>query len=220
MMEELRVAAETLAGSRNDTVMLLAASVEAHDETTGSHLLRVCTLTDDLARELGFDEDAARRLGIASVLHDIGKVRVPDMILRGEARLTEEEWIIMKQHTTWGAEFLAGHGGLELAAEIAQCHHERWDGSGYPHGIAGEAIPESATIVSVADAFDAMTSDRPYRARRSTRAAVREIFACSGTQFSPRVVAALLRLYRARRLPEYVEHTKAAPTTPHAKLAA
>jgi diguanylate cyclase (GGDEF)-like protein len=205
MFEELRIAADTLASSRNDTVMLLAASVEAHDETTGGHLHRVCTLTEALAREMGMDDEEARRLGVASVLHDIGKVRVPDVILRGEARLTEEEWIVMKQHTTWGAEFLAGHSGLELAVEVAQCHHERWDGSGYPHGLEGAAIPESAAIVSVADALDAITSDRPYRRRRSMRAAVREIFACSGSQFSPQVVAALLRLYRTRRLQEVLD---------------
>jgi putative two-component system response regulator len=118
----------------------------------------------------------------------------------------------MKQHTVWGAEFLNSHSGFELAAEIARAHHERWDGSGYPHGIVGDAIPVSAQVVSVADAFDAMTSDRPYRLGRSHRSAVREIFTHSGTQFSPAVVAALLRLYRRGGLeaPEAVEAATAA----------
>jgi len=101
----------------------------------------------------------------------------------------------MKRHTVWGAEFLGGHPELELAATIARSHHERWDGGGYPDGLAGEAIPAAATIVTVADSFDAMTHDRPYRARRSVGEAIREVVACSRTQFSPRVVHALLRLY-------------------------
>jgi HD-GYP domain-containing protein (c-di-GMP phosphodiesterase class II) len=107
----------------------------------------------------------------------------------------------MKHHTTWGAEFLAGRPGFELAATIARSHHERWDGGGYPDGLAGEAIPESAAIVAVADSFDAMTSDRPYRTARSVAAAMREIAACSGKQFSPSVVHALARLHRQRKLP-------------------
>ncbi len=107
----------------------------------------------------------------------------------------------MKCHTTWGASFLADRPGFELAATIARCHHERWDGSGYPNGLAGEAIPEAAAIVAVADAFDAMISDRPYRARRPTAQAIQEIEACSGTQFSPKVVEALMRLSQRNALP-------------------
>jgi response regulator RpfG family c-di-GMP phosphodiesterase len=196
MVEELRIASRQLAASHGETVLMLAASVEAHDPATGSHLTRVQSITEALAREMGFDDQQAHDLGVASVLHDIGKVRVPDAILKSPDRLTEEEWIAMKQHAVWGAEFLASHPGFELAASIARAHHERWDGSGYPHGLAGDAIPVPAQIVSVADAFDAMTSDRRPRWGRAQRSAVREIFAHSGTQFSPRVVAALLRLYR------------------------
>jgi len=100
-----------------------------------------------------------------------------------------------------GAEFLAERPGFELAAAIARSHHERWDGGGYPDGLSGEAIPEAATIVAVADAFDPMTSGRPYRARLSVTRAVREIVACSGEQFSPRVVQALGRLHKRKTLP-------------------
>ena len=107
---------------------------------------------------------------------------------------------MMKQHTIWGAQVLQGRHGFELAEVVARCHHERWDGTGYPSGLRGEEIPEAAAITSVADSFDAMTSDRPYRAGRPTSEAGREIVACSGTQFSPRVVEALLRLYQGGRL--------------------
>jgi len=200
MVEELRLATQQLAASHDDTVLMLAASVEAHDHTTGRHLLRVRGLTEALARELRYDEAATIEMGVASMLHELGKVRVPDSILKSPDRLSEEEWLAMKQHTTWGAEFLESHPGFGLASVIARAHHERWDGSGYPHGLAGEAIPMAAQIVAVADAYDAMTSDRPYRLGRSTRSAVREIFAHSGAQFSPSVVAAMLRLYRRGEL--------------------
>ncbi len=107
----------------------------------------------------------------------------------------------MKQHAVWGHEFLAGRPAFELAATIARSHHERWDGSGYPDGLSGEDIPEGATIVAVADSLDAMTNNRPYRAGRSVAAAVREISACSGSQFSPKVVEALVTLHKEKRLP-------------------
>jgi len=109
--------------------------------------------------------------------------------------------VLMKQHTLWGSEFLAGQQGFELAAAVARNHHERWDGSGYPSGLAGDEIPEAAQITSVADAFDAMTNDRPYRLGRPADEAIREIVACSGTQFSPRVVDALVRLAERNELP-------------------
>jgi putative two-component system response regulator len=137
---------------------------------------------------------------VAAVLHDIGKVRVPSSVLASTGRLAEEEWELLKHHTAWGGQFLAGRRGFELAAVIARSHHECWDGSGYPDGLAGEAIPEVAAIVSVADTFDAMTSGRPYRAARSVAQAVREIVACSGEQFSPRVVEALVGLHKRRVL--------------------
>ena len=201
MVEELQSTSARLAMAQDQTVMLLAAAAEAHDETTGLHLRGVRTLVETLAQELGYDEDEARDLGLAAVLHDIGKIRVPESILARKAALPAEDWEIMKQHTIWGAEFLAGHPGLEFAGTIARSHHEQWDGSGYPEGLAGEAIPEQVSIVTVADAFDAMTHDRPYQASRSLEEAVREIARCSGQQFSPRVVEALQRVHRRNALP-------------------
>jgi diguanylate cyclase (GGDEF)-like protein/PAS domain S-box-containing protein len=201
LVEELQSASDRLEEAHTETVMLLASAAEAHDRTTGQHLQNVRAITEALAAELGDSEKESKELGLVSVLHDIGKVRVPDSILASVGRLTDEEWELMKHHTTWGAEFLAGRPGFELAGLIARSHHERWDGGGYPDGLAGEAIPEAAAIVAVADSFDAMTSDRPYRAARSVAAAMREIVACSGRQFSPRVVQALVRLHKRKMLP-------------------
>ncbi len=138
---------------------------------------------------------------MAAVLHDIGKIRVPDAILMTPMSLSDEEWALMKQHTVWGAQFLAARPGFELAAAVARAHHERWDGSGYPAGLAGDEIPVAATIVAVADALDAMTNDRPYCAGRSLDWAVREIAANAGAQFSPQVAAALQRLHVRGALP-------------------
>jgi putative two-component system response regulator len=132
---------------------------------------------------------------MAATLHDIGKIRVPDSVLGSSNALAEAEWALMRQHTLWGSAFLTGQPGFELATIVARSHHERWDGAGYPDGLAGEDIPEEALITTVADSFDAMTNNRPYRAGRPVADAVAEIVSCSGTQFSPRIVAALVRLF-------------------------
>ncbi len=194
LVEELRAASEHLTQAHAETVMMLASAAEAHDVTTGRHLQRVRTLTEALSVELGYNEDRAHQLGLAAVLHDIGKIRVPDAVLASSSSLTDAEWVIMRQHTIWGSDFLDGRHGFDLAALVARAHHERWDGAGYPAGLKGEEIPEAAAITCVADTFDAMTNDRPYRVGRPAAEAVQEIVRCSGTQFSPRVVDALVRL--------------------------
>ncbi len=200
LVDELQSTSTRVVQAQTETVMMLAAAAEAHDQATGLHLQNVRAITETLACELGYRQEDAEELGLAAVLHDIGKIRVPDVVLSTAGQLTDLEWELMKQHTVWGGGFLAGRQGFELAATIARSHHERWDGSGYPNGLAGEDIPKAATIVAVADAFDAMTSDRPYRAARSVAAAVREIVACSGSHFSPKVVQALVRLHKQRKL--------------------
>jgi PAS domain S-box-containing protein/diguanylate cyclase (GGDEF)-like protein len=201
LVDELQSTSSRLAQGQIETVMMLAAAAEAHDQATGLHLQNVRAVTEALASDLGYGEEDASELGLVAVLHDIGKIRVPDVVLSTAGQLTDPEWELMKQHTVWGGDFLAGRQGFDLAATIARSHHERWDGGGYPDGLAGEAIPKAATIVAVADAFDAMTSNRPYRTARSVAAAVQEIAACSGGQFSPTVVQALVRLHKRRRLP-------------------
>jgi HD-GYP domain-containing protein (c-di-GMP phosphodiesterase class II) len=201
LVEELRAASGRLSQAHTETVMLLAAAAEAHDRTTGKHLRNVHTISEQLARELGYSDDDARELGLAAVLHDMGKIRVTDSVLANTGRLTSEEWELMQHHAVWGEQFLAGRSGFDLAARIARSHHERWDGGGYPDGLLGEEIPEAATIVAVADSFDAMTSDRPYKPGRSSAAALQEVMACSGAQFSPKIVQALAQLYKQRKLP-------------------
>ena len=181
--------------------MMLAAVAEANDNTTGRHLQRVRAITEALAKDLGYGDDEAKELGLAAVLHDIGKIQVPDAMLRSSEKLSEQEWAIMKQHTIWGAEFLRGRRGFALAEIVAHSHHERWDGGGYPSGLKGGEISEAAAITTVADSFDAITSDRPYRSGRSPEEALKEIVAWSGRQFSPRVVEALVRLHERGALP-------------------
>jgi diguanylate cyclase (GGDEF)-like protein/PAS domain S-box-containing protein len=201
LVDELQAASGRLNTAHIETVMLLAAAAEAHDRTTGKHLKNVQRISEQLALELGFSKEDARDLGLAAVLHDIGKIRVADSVLANKGRLTAEEWELMQQHAVWGEQFLAGRSGFQLAARIARSHHERWDATGYPDGLKAEQIPEVATIVSVADSFDAMTSDRHYKPGRSAAAAMKEIMACSGAQFSPNVVQALIRLYKQQKLP-------------------
>jgi diguanylate cyclase (GGDEF)-like protein len=201
LVEELKLASADLAEARAETVMMLAATAEAHDETTGRHLQGVRALTESLALELGHSEGDAHEFGLAAVLHDLGKIRVPEGVLTSSGRLGEADWELMKHHTTWGGEFLAGRHGFELMATIARHHHERWDGTGYPDGLTAEAIPEPAAIVAVADSFDAITSDRPYRRHRSVAHAVQEIVSGAGIQFSPSVVDALVRLRKRNALP-------------------
>ena len=207
LVDGLQRATERLAGAQDETVLMLAAAAEAHDHTTGVHLDNVRAISEALASELGYSEAAVHALGLAATLHDIGKISVPDSILSVPLRFDVDDWEmarlwdVMKQHSIWGAEFLNGREGFELAAKVARWHHERWDGSGYPDGLSGEQIPEDVAVVTVADAFDAMVSDRPYRPRRPAQAAVDELVACSGRQFCPRIVEALVRLHERGELP-------------------
>lgn len=195
LVDDLQAASGRLREAHEGTVLMLASAAEAHDHTTGRHLQRVRTISEALGRELGYSDDDAQALGMAAILHDIGKIRVPDSVLGSSKSLAEAEWVLMKQHCLWGAAFLSGQPGFELASEVARHHHERWDGGGYPDGLVGDAIPEAALITTVADSFDAMTNDRPYRVGRPVADAVAEIVSCSGTQFSPRIVDALVNLY-------------------------
>jgi putative two-component system response regulator len=195
LIDELSNTTQLLEHSRRETVMMLAVAAETHDRSTGMHLSRVRALVEALARELGYAAPAVGELGLAAVLHDIGKLNVPDKLLAQPGALDQEDWDVLKRHTVWGSQFLDGRPGFGLAASVARSHHERWDGAGYPDGLAGDAIPEVAAIVTVADSFDAMTHDRPYRIRVGMDAAIAELHANAGTQFSPRVVDALLRLH-------------------------
>ena len=214
LVDDLQSASSRLLQAHTETVLMLASAAEAHDQSTGRHLQRVRCITEALARELGHNDEDAKEIGLAAVLHDIGKIRVPDYVLTSAESLADDEWVLMKHHTVWGAEFLGSRTGFGLAAAVARFHHERWDGTGYPTGLAGELIPEAAAITSVADSLDAMTNDRPYRNGRPLADAILEIQAWSGRQFSPRVVDALVRLYERGALPGMDEQDAGAHERP------
>lgn len=172
----------------------LTRAAECRDGDTGTHIRRTRFLSALLANRLGFSPDEVRTIYHAAPLHDVGKIGVPDRILLKEGKLTDAEWEIMKSHTTKGAEMLSDSSSpvFAVAREIALCHHERWDGMGYPHGISGTQIPFPARIVAVADTFDAITSPRPYQPARSSDEAFEIIRDERGRQFDPSVVDTLL----------------------------
>jgi response regulator RpfG family c-di-GMP phosphodiesterase len=193
---ELSRAYDALEGAYRTTLKALTAALETRDHETHGHSERVVNFSLRLGRELGLDEGQMLSLEFGSLLHDIGKIGVPDAILRKPARLTEEEWLKMRQHPAHGSAILKDIYFLEGAARVVAQHHEKWDGSGYPLGLRGEAIDLNARIFAVADAFDAITSDRVYRRAQSYEAAVEELIRCAGTQFDPRVVEAFTRVPR------------------------
>jgi PAS domain S-box-containing protein len=180
--------------SRAEMLHSLALAAEYRDYDTAEHTERVGENAALLAERLGLSVSFVALIRQAAPLHDLGKIGIPDQILLKSAALTPEEFDVMKEHTILGSRLLARSDSevLQLGETIALAHHERWDGKGYPAGLAGEAIPIAALIVAVVDAFDAMTHDRPYRAARSIAEAVVEISGCSGTQFDPGVVEAFL----------------------------
>jgi HD-GYP domain-containing protein (c-di-GMP phosphodiesterase class II) len=175
------------------TVTALAQAVEMRDTYTGNHTQRVTAYSLLLAEELGLPDDQRRRLRVATLLHDIGKIAIDDQILRKPGRLSDAEFAAMRTHVLRGSEIIQMIPGLSWALPVVRGHHERYDGKGYPDGLAGEAIPLIARVVAVADAFDAMTSDRPYRAGMPVARAYEELLAGAGTHFDPDCVDAFLR---------------------------
>jgi len=175
----------------------LALAAEFRDDNTGQHTQRVSRLAARLANELGLPQEQVELIGLAASLHDLGKIGIPDHLLLKPGQLTIDEFAQMKGHTAIGARILSGsrYALLRLAEEIAYTHHERWDGAGYPCGLAGEAIPLAGRIVAAADAFDVLTNDRPYKLAWSVDDALDEIARQSGDKFDPRIVVALLHLY-------------------------
>jgi putative nucleotidyltransferase with HDIG domain len=172
----------------------LSATVDARDSYTAGHSRRVQQLSLALGRELGLSQAELDLLGHAALFHDIGKLAIPDSILLKPASLTPEEWAIMQGHAEEGARIIDRLGFLQDAVPAIRHHHERFDGTGYPHRLKGEEIPLGARIIHVADALDSMLTTRIYRAARSVDEALAEVQAKAGTQFCPRCVHALTRI--------------------------
>ena len=179
------------------TAHLLGDVVEADDEYTGNHSRGVVELSVLVADRLGLDAHDRRRVEFAALLHDVGKIAIPKEIINKPGPLTDDEWALMRTHTIRGQELLDKVGGvLHEVGQIVRASHERWDGHGYPDGLAGTAIPLAARIVSCCDAYNAMTTQRSYRMPMSNDVALRELLDNSGTQFDPRVVQALFAVLR------------------------
>ena len=178
-----------------DTIKSLSLAIDAKDPYTKGHSSRVADYVTSLAAELKWPADRIEFLQYISLIHDVGKVAVPENILKKDSLLTENEYDIMKKHSAAGAEVIKDVKYFAAGSNIIRHHHERWDGTGYPDRIKGEDIPEGARILAVADAFDAMTTDRPYRKALDPKFALKELQDCAGTQFDPKVVEAFVRLY-------------------------
>jgi putative nucleotidyltransferase with HDIG domain len=191
---ELDRALNSLEAAYRSTLQALTAALETRDSETHGHSERVVTYSLRLGREYGLNSDEMKSLEFGSLLHDIGKIGVPDSILRKPAKLNEEEWVRMREHPLHGQQILRGIEFLQGAARVVAQHHEKWDGTGYPLGLRQEEIDICARIFAVADAFDAITSDRVYRRGKSYEAAAQELDDWAGRQFDPKIVEAFHRV--------------------------
>ena len=182
-MDELRQ-------TRLQIVQRLGMAAEYKDNETGLHVIRMSHFSKVLALAAGFSEAAAEELLNAAPMHDVGKIGIPDAVLRKPGKLDEQEWAVMRQHVEIGAQIIGEHasGLLRTAQRIALSHHEKWDGSGYPNGLSGEDIPLEGRIVAIADVFDALTSVRPYKAAWSVEDAVELLNKERGRHFDPHLV--------------------------------
>ncbi len=186
---EAKIGGQTMAIRRahEETILRLLSASRYRDEETGAHIKRTGLYSELFTEVLGWPDDAVQNIRLAAPMHDLGKIGIPDAILRKPGSLTKEEFGIMKSHTTIGAQMLAGSESaiLQMAYEIALFHHERWDGSGYPHGISGLAIPESARILAIVDVYDALTHRRVYHDAMPEDVALEIMEKGRGSHFDP-----------------------------------
>jgi putative two-component system response regulator len=196
LLEEKEKSYQALQSSHLDTIRRLATAAEFKDDDTGEHIVRMSRFSSMIAQAYGQDEKYCHLLEQASPMHDIGKIGIPDNILKKPGKLTEAEWGLMRQHPEYGASILSGSDVpvLKMAEEVALAHHEKFDGSGYPFNLHGEQIPLSARIVALADFFDAITMDRCYRPAFSDKKALAMVIEGNGTHFDPNVVKAFLSI--------------------------
>ena len=191
---ELKALHRQLKAANLEAICMLSLACEAKDTTTGRHIERVQRYCHAIARRLGLDEGSAEEIAYSSIMHDVGKLHVPDPVLMKPAPLDEEEWRLMKRHPRDGGAILRRAPFYAVARDIAENHHERWDGTGYPAGKRGESIPLAARITAVADVFDALSSRRPYKDPWPESDALDEMRLQRGHAFDPRVLDAFLDL--------------------------
>ncbi len=197
-LEQTLVALKLAIAAKEDAweaaLQALVDALDAREQETERHSMRVMKFTEMLAREYGVPEEAIPDISRGALLHDIGKIGIPDAILLKPAGLTDAEWVVMRSHAEIGWNILKGIEYLAPAAALVHAHQEKWDGTGYPRGLAAEEIPLGARLFAIVDAFDAIVSDRPYRKGRPVEWAREEIRRCGGTQFDPRGVEAFLSI--------------------------
>ncbi|HEY8035688.1 MAG TPA: HD domain-containing phosphohydrolase [Methylobacter sp.] len=195
LKRDLDIAREQLETAYKDAVVMLCLAAEGKDQDTASHLYRVQHYTEALAIAMGIGSEEAAHMGLMSMLHDIGKLSTPDAILKKPDKLTEEEWAIMREHPLNGVRILGNNPFYETAREISAGHHENYDGSGYPQRLKGDDIPLSARIVKIADVFDALTTQRPYKKPWTMETAIAHIESHAGIMFDPAMVVELKKLF-------------------------
>jgi putative nucleotidyltransferase with HDIG domain len=188
----------TDASAKDELFQVLARVFDARDPYVGSHAAQVATYAEAIARELRLPAAQVEAIRQSAYLHDIGKLAIPESILHKPARLTEAEYALVKQHCDIGADLIATSQGLRHLAPFIRHHHERWDGRGYPAGLAGEAIPLEARILNVCDSVEAMASDRPYHRGMSADEVIAEVRGCAGAQFDPTIADVFIQITEAQ----------------------
>lgn len=186
----------------------LASAIDARDRYTAGHSHRVSEFSCAIAAAMNISGEAWETIRIGALLHDVGKIGIADSVLQKDGRLTNEEFKLIQQHPTIGRRILEGVQGFEPYLPVVELHHENWDGSGYPLGLRGDATPLCARIVHVADVYDAITSDRPYRRGMSNQEALRLLEECAGTQFDPAIIEVFTKLPGIRERHEFPIYTE------------
>jgi putative two-component system response regulator len=184
------------------SLIMLANAIEVRDPYTRGHVERVMNYAQSIAEYLGWSSTEINNLRFGSILHDIGKINISEDILRKEGTLSDEEWVEMRKHPEMGAELVKGIHYLDPALPVILYHHERWNGSGYPFGLKAEKIPIAARIVAIADSFDAMTTERPYRQELTPEQAFDEVISGSGIQYDPLIVDAFQHAWETDKITE------------------